>query len=147
LLIAADKPTKEARSDQDRLQGAWSVVSLTDDGNRAPEALVKKLRVVFKEGRIIIKPWVEPLTDALARSPDRDEVHYLLDPSGKPKSIGFTSEWSAGKGIIRISRIPGIYALDGDRLRICWRFFDKPTQLSSTADNMQTLLVLSRQKK
>ena len=69
------------------------------------------------------------------------EFAYKLDPTKKPKAIDleFTSTPDR-KGIGM--KFQGIYALDGDDLRICYDAEKRPTEF--TGKGKSTLVVLKR---
>jgi uncharacterized protein (TIGR03067 family) len=77
---------------------------------------------------------------------------YRLDPTKAPKWIDMT-----GKKDGKDHAVPGLYALDGDTLRLCFRTDYKkdgkpadspqrPTKLDGSAGSEQVLMILQREK-
>src|SRR5689334_18878319 len=99
----AGQPDQAAR-DAAALKGEWELVSAESEGRPAPPGVYKPGTRVVVEGEGLY------FTDALAKS---NKSKFRLDPSTTPKSIDIGTEKSPG-GVMK-----GIYALDGDALRLC----------------------------
>ena len=101
--------------DAAKLQGEWSVVSIEDTGVPVEEPFLKTRQYIFDGYRTIVRAreaptasWVGRLVERYFRSPS-----FRLDPSATPKAIDlFLPDGSTMRGI---------YELDGDRLKICFR--------------------------
>ena len=101
--------------DAAKIQGAWGVMAIEDTGVSVNEPFLKTRQYVFDGYRAIVRdrgapvaPWMGPLVDRYLRSPS-----FRLDPYATPKAIDlFLPDGSTMRGI---------YELDGDRLKICFR--------------------------
>lgn len=130
LLVGAGN----AQTDQEQLQGSWSVVSLERRGKPASANKTESARVVIKG-------------DTLSIGDDKrmEKVTIKLDPSKSPKTIDLIpADKEDAKAAL------GIYEIKGDTLTICFiknSVATRPSALKSTEDNDATLLVLKRAKK
>lgn len=93
-----------AKEAQKQLQGAWTATQAEREGRPADDVVGHRLAFAGNRFRILSKD---------------DEVLFTgtvqLDPSAKPASIDFEHAEGALKG----KAWKGIYALEGDTLRIC----------------------------
>jgi uncharacterized protein (TIGR03067 family) len=124
--------SRSAKNDVNRMQGAWNVERLEQDGKRAPDADFLKM-VIVKEDKFAFRYF-------LPRSKtDGDLVHrFSLDVSKNPKVIELISPEDGS-----VSR--GIYELESDSLKICWSRVaqgDLPTDFATSTN--RRLLVLKR---
>ena len=131
LLIAADKQGEKGKSDKEKLQGTWKIVSAEFDGKPLKEAIGGTM--TFTGDRI-----------EQGKKGDKEyyEGKYELDPSKNPKHIDLTHAKA---------KIMAIYSLDGDELRISsFRTPDggkkRPSVFASKAGEMQMVLVFKRVK-
>jgi RNA polymerase sigma factor (sigma-70 family) len=122
-----------AQRDLEALQGVWGAIVIEREGKRAPAEVLEGFRVVFKGNRMTINPQSDNRTST-----------FTLDPAKQPAWFDAMPEEGPGKG----QRLPAIYELDGDRLKLC---FDnvaagdrRPTEFRSSAENRLTLFVLTR---
>ena len=126
---AAKSETK--KSEMKKLEGTWQLVSSVKDGKPTPEAVVKKIRVVIKEG----KHTVYFGDDVVVK-----EIPFALDPAKSPKTT--LNTLPEGK------TIRGIYKLEGDKLTSCAAEVGKegPTEFASKPGSGHTLRVFQRVK-
>jgi uncharacterized protein (TIGR03067 family) len=119
------------KSELKKLDGTWQLVSAVENGKPAPEGVVKKIRVVIKEG----KHTVYFGDDVVVK-----EIPFDLDPSKSPKTTLDTLP--EGK------TIRGIYKLEGDKLTSCAAEVGKegPTEFASEPGSGHTLRVFQRVK-
>jgi uncharacterized protein (TIGR03067 family) len=120
--------------DEEKIQGNWTVVSREFIGKKTPEAELKALKVIIKDGTI-----------TMADGKKKEKMPYKLDPSKKPKAIDL-----ANTGIENKETTLAIYELDGDTLKICWSEKDpenRATKFASDKDSGQSMIVLKREKK
>ena len=114
-----------AKEDLAKFQGAWKVEALESGGQRQD---LPGARMIF--------------TDHTARFEAQGavfEMTFELIPGGKPKMINLV-----GPGGVPA---PGIYALDGDHLRICYAFGgpSRPTDFVTHPNTPGTYYVLRRE--
>ncbi len=102
--IGQSAPVQTPKTDLDRLQGVWSVVS-EEQGGGQPSTLDN---VVFF--------MVDGKRACWQTSDSEMQGGLYLEPTSKPKTYDFVTS---------ASTIEGIYSLDGDTLRLCW---DKGTE-------------------
>jgi RNA polymerase sigma factor (sigma-70 family) len=108
------------KTDLDRLQGIWSVVSIEDGGK--PAELEKAVFMV--DGKRAC--W--------QTSQFEMQGGLYLDPTGKPRTYDF---------VMSERTIEGIYSLDGDNLRLC-QGTKRPVGFDTQKDREQVLFVLKR---
>ncbi len=135
LLLAADKPRdKGAAADQKNLQGTWKVLESEEGGQKASKKALENLRLVIRGDRIIF------------RKGDMDQRSYsfTLDPAKKPPTIDVVRLDGRTKGKAGL----GIYALDGDTLRICMDNLGKkrPEGFATGTNKGVSLMTLKREK-
>jgi uncharacterized protein (TIGR03067 family) len=134
VLVAADGPGDDAaKAEAKNLLGAWVVVSCETDGETVPERILRGEVVRFIIGADTITVKVEDQV--------KEEDRYTLDPRAKPAAIDLTDK--AGRKAL------GIYALEGERLRICWteRGKARPTAFATRPGSGFDLFVLKRETK
>jgi uncharacterized protein (TIGR03067 family) len=139
----ADPPTWEdaprqngpPKSDKEKLQGKWKVVSAEANGREAPDAEKLKREWTFEGDKIIVKVGEE-----------KRESTFKLDPGTKPKAIDIIppegSTENNGKPF------KGIYALEDDRLKICFvpDMAERPSEFATKEGYRALLLMLERVK-
>jgi len=129
---AAD--TEVAKEDLAKLQGEWSMVSGSADGQPMPENMLKEMKrtchgdeaTTTMSGQVIIK------------------ARISLDPSRNPKTINYqmTGGFTQGKKQL------GIYEVNGDMFRSCFGKpgAERPTDFTSRPGDGRTLSVWRRDK-
>lgn len=134
LLIAAEKPKKEDGSaDAKKLQGTWSVIKAVHNGEAAPDEKIQQVKVAFKDDKF-----------TLNEGGQDHEVTFKLDPTKKPRTMDAVPADGKFKG----KTLQGIYALEGDELKLCLAQpgKERPTKFESTANSGHFLLVMKRSK-
>jgi uncharacterized protein (TIGR03067 family) len=135
LLVAADAKDDAVKAAKAKLKGAWKVVTLEEQGEKAPEDVVNKMRLVFQDDKLVIKG-----TD------DGDhEAKYSIDPSQKPASLDLVPADGQEKG----KTLRCIYSLEGDDLKICSATKaddDRPKEFAAKKGDKAVLLVFKREK-
>ena len=129
----------DARTDQDKLQGAWQVTEGVSDGRPVPREQLERMKVAFAGEKMSIFP------------PDGDgrrtvENTFRLDPGKKPAAIDATRAEGGSEG----KTASGIYELDGDTLRLCLPARpekDRPTEFAAPEKSGLVLPTLKRVKK
>jgi uncharacterized protein (TIGR03067 family) len=131
--VAAD--SEAAKKDLAALQGEWSMVSGSADGQPMPEEMLKQMKRVCKG---------DELTVTLG---DRTflKAKITIDPSAKPKTIDYDMTEGANKGKKQL----GIYELDGDTFKSCFAApgAERPTEFTGKPGEKRTVSVWKRQKK
>lgn len=126
-MAAADEDA--AKAEMKKLEGTWQLVSGVKDGKMTPEEVVKKVRVVIKEGKHTVY-----FGDDVAAK----EIPFTIDPTKNPKTTVDTLP--DGK------EIKGIYKLDEDSLTSCVAEAgkDRPSEFASQPGSGHTLRVFRR---
>ena len=105
-----------ARND---LEGKWTCVSATVDGNALPSETTNLLQLVLTGERYKTLKGTDVLFDS----------SYTIQNSTQPKQINMVGT----EGDLKGKEAQGIYALEGDTLRICYRMpgMDRPDAFTS----------------
>ena len=116
------------------LQGEWSMVSGSADGQPMPEEMVKQMKRVCKgdettttmAGQIFMK------------------AKITIDPSKKPTTI----DYQMTEGFTKGKKQLGIYELDGDIFKSCFGApgAERPTDFTSKPGDHRTLSVWKRDR-
>jgi uncharacterized protein (TIGR03067 family) len=142
LLLAADSPEVAIKKEKEKLVGTWDVVSVEANGNKIPDQATKDFRYIFTAESVTRK----------MRDKAESGAGYWLDPSKSPKWIDMT-----GKKDGKDHAVPGLYSLEADTLKLCFRTDYKkggkltdspmrPTKLDGGEGSEQVLMVLTREK-
>ncbi len=133
VLLVAALPAMAARGDEQqeltKLQGNWKAEKALRDGNEDRS----EMRVELTGRKLTI----------LANNKVMAEAEIALDGSATPAQIDLK---------LKVEGMPtakGIYAVDGDRLRLCWARGggDRPKEFTSKVGTKSVLLELKREKK
>src|SRR6266446_672797 len=112
-LAGDDNAPGKGKTDQEKIQGTWIVVSLKvwdDKGKELEGDQVEKFAQLIKEKKLKVMFTGEKLTHS--GFPDEmSSSYYKLDPSKKPKTIDVVDDKEPQEGI---------YTLDGKELRLCF---------------------------
>jgi len=116
------------------LAGVWTCVSGINDGKPLPEAIVKELKLTLTKDQYKTEKGNVVLFDGL----------YKIDAAQLPKHIDITAPEGEQAG--KTSK--GIYAIEGDTLRMCYANPDKdrPRDFDSQPGSGATLVVWKRVK-
>lgn len=133
LLAACNREESMPKTDLDRLQGTWNLVSATQDGKILPQDKVKQTTIVFK-GDTFRFP-------GLAEYATSKEGTIKLDENKTPKEMDATS---TEKEVML-----GIYVLQEIGYKVCFAPAGKPrpTEFNSTPENGYILQSWERQNK
>jgi uncharacterized protein (TIGR03067 family) len=101
LVPAVAQPAEEAHT---KLQGTWTATRAERDGKAAEDVVGNRLSFTGQRFRIQSRDG-KPLYSGTVR----------VDPSTKPAAIDFEHQ----EGALRGKVWKGIYALDGDMLKVC----------------------------
>ena len=134
ISVAWAEDNEDVKKDLAQLQGEWSMVSGSADGQPMPEAMLKQMKRVCKGdettttmgGRVFIK------------------AKITIDPSKKPKTINYEMTEGFTKGKKQF----GIYELDGDTFKSCFAAAgaERPSDFVSNPGDGRTLSVWKRDK-
>jgi uncharacterized protein (TIGR03067 family) len=137
LLVAgllAGAQADDAKGEQEKLKGTWTLVAAERGGQKAEEDRIKDIKLTVAGDKITLK------------TPNGDNVStFKLDPAKKPKAIDIIPTDGPNKGKPR----PGIYELDGDTLKLCYNAEpdqDRPTEFATKPGARQMLMILKRDK-
>jgi uncharacterized protein (TIGR03067 family) len=121
LLMAADEPAKDAKKEQDKLQGEWTMVSMETVGVKHSDDDVKKYTLTIKGDQWTVMNGLSP---GAGRT-------FKIDPSKDPKSLDLTIKLGDQE---RVSQ--GIYKLEGDTLTLCrtQEGGERPKEFKTTAE-------------
>jgi len=152
LTLVRYRPVADERA----IEGDWGIVEFTRDGKpvpaeapgdtpvkpgQRPHSYYSRDRYIrFEDHRIHFMNY--DYGDELARSFHTKSGYYVLNSASTPKAITITAS--------PLLRAPGIYAFEGERLRIAYREPDpfgrydqsRPEKFASTPGSRVTLLVL-----
>ncbi len=117
-------------TDRDKLQGTWTAVAAELYGRKVTEQELKDMgfRLIFKGDAVTLAAGGKP-----------EEGTFRIDPDQKPRHIDLRAE---GKTIL------GIYAFDGDTLRLCFAApgADRPKEFASSKEAKTNLAEFRKQK-
>jgi uncharacterized protein (TIGR03067 family) len=136
--VAMSTPLAEdseaVKKDLAQLQGEWSMVSGSADGNSMPDAMRESAKRVCKGDETTVTIGAQIIMKA----------KFTIDPSRKPKTIDYQMIEGPTKGKKQL----GIYELTGETAKFCFGAPDseRPTDFTSTAGDGRTLSVWKRMK-
>ena len=138
LLLAADRPTQDSPKKPGAIQGTWSVVSMQFQGKKVANEVFAKTKYIIRADQIVTMNGKETVK----------VTGYKLHPGKQPKEIDLSPFKGLKKGRVN----PGIYALEGDTLRICAPDSnakgrpERPKEFATKAESDLILMVLRREK-
>lgn len=138
-LAAADAPKDDTKKDLEKLQGEWTISTITYDGGDVPGDIVSKLRFEVKGDE-----WAVKGDDEVAK--EYGKAKLKLDATVKPRLIDF----HIGEGSEKGADVEGIYEWTGaDEIKICAKVLGKerPAEFASAENSRVVLMVLKRQAK
>ena len=112
----AEEPTAEDFHADPALLGTWTIVSSELDGG--PNAVAIGNRFTFDGYQVEL--WMAQLGNL--------RVEYELDVEPTPKHINVTLGKSPNQKLFR-----GIYEIDGEKMKLCLRERERPTEFGTTA--------------
>jgi uncharacterized protein (TIGR03067 family) len=133
LLAGCNRQAPAPKTDLDKLQGTWNLVSAMEDGNALPEDKVKQTTIVYKGDTFLFPGAAEDVTSRAGT--------IKLDEKKTPKEIDAIS---TDKKVML-----GIYRLEENGYKVCFAPAGKPrpTEFASTAGSGQILQSWERQNK
>ena len=134
VSLASAEDSDAVKKDLAALQGEWTMVSGSADGQPMPPEMIKQMKRVCKgaettttmNGQIFLK------------------AKITIDPTKKPKTIDYQMLEGFTKGKTQL----GIYEVEGDTFKSCFSKPDteRPADFSSKEGEGRTLSVWKRQK-
>jgi uncharacterized protein (TIGR03067 family) len=134
VLSVMQTANGEDPKDRDAIQGTWLASTAELGGKPIPDEVRKTITLVIKDDKYTV---------TVGKNPDRGTVK--LDPSAKPKAMDITGTEGPNKG----KKIPAIYELDGDTLKICYDLSGKsrPTEFKTVEGTQRFLVTYKREKR
>jgi len=122
------------KKDMAQLQGEWTMVSGTADGNAMPDAMRETAKRVCKGDETTVTVGAQLIMKA----------KFTLDPSRKPKTIDYQMIDGPTKGKKQL----GIYELAGDTAKFCFGSpgAERPTDFTSKPGDGRTVSEWKRKK-
>jgi uncharacterized protein (TIGR03067 family) len=130
---AAEDPV--VKQDVTQLQGEWSMVSGSADGQAMPDQMVTQMKRVCHDDEVTVMMAGQVYLKA----------KFAVSPSQRPKTIDYQMTDGFTKGKKQL----GIYTLEGDTFTACFGKpgAERPTDFTSKPGDGRTLSVWKRQKK
>jgi len=124
-----------AKKELAKFQGSWQLVRYEAAEETLPPEAVAQIRFTFTDNRLVVRQGAKK----------EDEATFTIDPTKTPKEIDIT----AGKGPNAGKVSKGIYAFEGDTLKLCAAApgQKRPTEFKSDRASRAGVLVLRREKK
>ncbi len=135
VLLAGVARGQQGDAQMDQLAGRWECVSGVNDGQPLADETVKKLRLTLtKAGGYKTELGEQVLFDSTCQ----------INAGKQPRQIDMIGTEGASKG----KAAQGIYALEGDRLTICYTMpgQQRPQKFESQPGSGATLVVWRRVK-
>ncbi len=132
IALSLAEDSSAVKKDMAGLQGEWTLVSGTADGQPMAEGMVKQMKRVCKGDEVTVTMGTQVILKA----------KISVDPEKKPKTIDYdmTGGVNAGKKQL------GIYELDGDSLKSCFAApgAERPADFTNKEGDRRTLTVWKR---
>lgn len=134
ISSACAEENEAVKKDLAQLQGEWSMVSGSADGQPMPDETRKEMKRLCKGDEATTTMGGEMFMKA----------KITIDPSKKPKTI----DYQMTDGFTKSQKQLGIYEVDGDTFKSCFGKAGaaRPTDFSSKPGDGRTLSVWKREK-
>lgn len=135
VLVAADDDA--VKKEKAKLKGAWEVVSMEENGKKAPFPEGAKLRLRFQDDKVAVEI-------SLGGVDDKKDAAYKIDPAKQPAWLDIVPEDGDEKG----KTFQCIYVLDKDDLKICAAKagVERPKEFATKEGSKTSLMILKRDK-
>jgi uncharacterized protein (TIGR03067 family) len=133
LVLSFSGAALSGNGDNDALEGAWLPSSAELGGKKFPDEVRKTIKLVIKDDKYTVTVGTQT-----------DQGTVKLTPSAKPKALDITGTDGPNKG----KKIPAIYELNGDTLRVCYDLSGKsrPTEFKTEMGTQLFLVTYKREK-
>jgi uncharacterized protein (TIGR03067 family) len=132
LVFAAGVSAQDSKKEQALLQGKWKATKLAIEGMEIPADELAALKITVEGDQFIgQKNGAEPEKNTMK-----------VDPTKKPKSIDLTPQTGPFAG----KTMQGIYALEGETLRMCLGLPDTNRPDAFAGGENRVLITLQRVK-
>ena len=132
-LAVVQTAKSEGSKDSAAIQGTWLASTAELGGKPFPDEVRKSIKLTLKDDKYTV---------TVGKNPDHGTVK--LDPSAKPKAMDITGTEGPNKG----KKIPAIYELNGDTLKICYDLSGKSRPMAfKTTEGTQLFLVTYKREK
>lgn len=134
LWLGAAALGDDAKDDSKQMKGTWKPATAELAGNAFPEQILKMMKLVLDGDKYYV---------TVGQAPP-DEGTVKLDPAKSPKAM----EIQGTKGPNQGKKIPAIYELKGDTLRICYDLSgqEHPKEFKSKPETQLFLVEYRREK-
>jgi uncharacterized protein (TIGR03067 family) len=134
IFSAPAADNSSAKTDMAKLQGSWSMVSGSADGQEVPKEMLADSKRVCKGDQTTVTVGRQLIMKA----------KFSLDPSKNPKTIDYDATGGPTKGKKHL----GIYELNGDTLKFCFGApgAERPTDFTSKPGERRTFSIWKRDK-
>jgi uncharacterized protein (TIGR03067 family) len=131
--VAHGDDDAKSKADREKIQGTWKPVTAELSGKPYPENIRKAMKLVLADGKYTV-----------TIGQQRDEGTVELDSAKEPRAMDIVSTFGPNRG----KKIPAIYELSDDTLRICYDLSGKarPKEFKSTAGTQLFLVEYRREK-
>ena len=132
MTLAAEKSS--ITNDLAQLQGTWTMVSGSADGQAMPDEMLKQMKRVCKGDETTTTTGGQVFMKA----------KITIDPSKRPKTI----DYEMIEGFTKGKKQLGIYEVDGDTFKSCFGAAgaDRPKDFTSRPGDQRTSSVWKREK-
>ncbi len=130
----ATSPRQAAADDLKALQGTWECVAMEREGNEVPAENLKGSLAVYQGDHVTLYRDGDPYR--------RGAV--TLNPENKPRPA--VNTWDLN-GPYADSTLPGIYAIDGDTLKLCYAHAGEPRPTGFTTKSGTGFLFCTYKRK
>lgn len=128
LSVAGAQPPTPSKTELERLQGEWKVVTIAMYGGKVPKELLEKITVSISDDKFTMDPFyfvnLEPQTKGgeleFLLQEKSMELEIRLDISKSPKEMDLATVKQPKQNL------KGIYSVSDDSLRICFSGQKRP---------------------
>jgi len=123
---------EDAKKEQDRLQGKWQITKMEVENKAFPPEDLAKLKISIEGNKFI----------TLKDNGEQEKNSFKLDATKKPRRIDVTPLGGPLEG----QTLEGIYALEGETLKMCLALPDGARPDAFAAGDMRVFITLKRVK-